>query len=159
METFTQPKKRRRRIDKPVAPNYGVYAVTCTATGEQYIGSASFMTQRFSRHRCDLRRGMHWNPRMQEAWAKHGEGAFTFTVLERLDSADRLKNAEQRWIDRACPAFNVHRCASSPLGVRPTEETRQRMSDAHKRYWEQPIADTHRGSLRQRQRNPNGTYA
>src|SRR5579884_2546151 len=73
----------------------GIYAIVNTVTGERYIGSSSKITERFTDHRWNLRRGTHHSASLQKAWNTYGEDKFLFIILEEvLDIAD-LESVEQ----------------------------------------------------------------
>lgn len=74
----------------------GIYAIRLRLDGRVYVGSASNISKRWSRHRKDLRDGKHPNKHLQAAWGKYGEGAFDWQVLELTTS---LTEREQYWID------------------------------------------------------------
>jgi group I intron endonuclease len=76
---------------------------------------------------------------MQNAWNKYGESAFSFEILEVIHNSgdifalrDALRDAEQRWIDKLQPYFNVYPCAGSPLGAKYSIARRQRQSEIGK---------------------------
>lgn len=98
----------------------GVYVIRNTVNGKVYVGSASNISKRWHRHRKDLRLGRHKNLHLQAAWAKYGEGAFVFEVLEH--TAD-LDCREQYWIDatlctRPSNGYNMAPVARSTRGVK-----------------------------------------
>lgn len=76
-----------------------IYRITCTANGKFYIGSTVNKAQRWARHRKQLRGGAHPNKHMAAAWAKYGEAAFAFEVLESVDDPAALFAAEQKYLD------------------------------------------------------------
>lgn len=127
-----------------------IYLIMCTATGKRYVGSASLVVQRWSRHRQDLRANKHGNPHLQNAWNRYGEASFAFTELECVLDKSRLLEAEQWWLDLLEPEFNVHKKAASPLGRKHSEETKRRMSEARKRYCashDMSLTPSHRMSI------------
>ena len=65
---------------------HGVYAVRCAPSGEAWVGVSPNVTQMQNRIWFGLRQGGHPNPALKAAWAAHGEAAFTFEVLEELDT-------------------------------------------------------------------------
>ncbi len=95
----------------------GIYAITNTANGRQYVGSAVDTHQRWLTHLSGLRRDKHPNPKLQAAWRKYGEVAFTFTVLERVDDPTNLLEREQHYLDTMRPYYNICRTAGNKLGV------------------------------------------
>lgn len=104
----------------------GVYIITCLPTGEMYVGSTRVVHRRRQQHWYDLRRQQHRSRRMQEAWDKHGESAFSFGAAIRCGEED-LVVFEQMLIDKLQPALNTEPRAGSSLGVKRTDEQRARL--------------------------------
>lgn len=103
-----------------------VYQITCTANGKFYIGSTANKTQRWGRHRRELRRGIHKNPNMQASWNKHGEASFVFVVVEEVADVLQLMAAEQRLLDKFVGdpmCFNHNKFADAPWRGKSGEET------------------------------------
>lgn len=97
----------------------GIYAITCNPTGKRYIGQSASIGDRWLTHRSHLARCRHANRYLQSAWDKHGQDAFSFDVLEYTASdRDALSSAEQAWVDRLAPAFNLAPVAGSTLGLK-----------------------------------------
>jgi len=74
----------------------GIYKIVNTKKNECYVGQSVRVLKRISDHRCNLRKGTHSNPRLQNAWNKYGEAAFTFAIVatcEDYDDLDTLENA------------------------------------------------------------------
>ena len=109
----------------------GIYRITCTTTGKIYIGSATNLRKRRNEHFRHLRRGIHDNPKLQNAWNKYSPDAFTFEVLE-LVLPMSLTAREQYWFKKLKPfgknGFNILKTAGSTLGQKASKETRQKMS-------------------------------
>lgn len=96
----------------------GVYQILCEPTGKIYIGSAVNLRERWRNHVSGLRRGVHRNAHLQNAWEKYGEANFEFSILEFVKRDDLLR-AEQGWIDETGCAdpnigFNLYPVAGSP---------------------------------------------
>ncbi len=89
-------KSQTKKILRPS----GVYQIRCLITGQIYIGSAVYMLARWAEHRRRLRRGVHVNQHLQQAWNKYGEENFEFTVVEYVKRAFLLR-IEQEWIDKS----------------------------------------------------------
>jgi group I intron endonuclease len=111
-----------------MARSCGIYAITHTASGKQYIGSSNSIESRWSVHRSYLRQGRHHSRYLQYAWNKHGEAAFSFTILEET-SEDALIEREQYYIDTLNPAYNASRFAGRETH---DPEVRRRISEALK---------------------------
>lgn len=99
----------------------GVYQILCIPTGKIYIGSTVNLRERWSGHRCSLRRGKHQNIFLQRAWNKYGEACFEFSILKFVEASGLLP-AEQAWIDKTGCAerkigFNISRVAGSTGGL------------------------------------------
>ena len=107
-------KSQTKKILRPS----GVYQIRCLITGQIYIGSAVKMLARWAEHRRSMRRGIHVNQHLQQAWNKYGEENFEFTVVEYVKRAFLLR-IEQEWIDKSqCTdrkiGFNIYPIAGSP---------------------------------------------
>ena len=90
----------------------GIYQIRNTLTEDRYIGQASDLHRRKKRHLKDLRGGHHHNVRLQRAWAKYGEAAFKFEVLERC-ATDHLSTREQWYFDHHRPEYNLSTCVEA----------------------------------------------
>jgi hypothetical protein len=85
----------------------GIFALRCTATGETWVGEALDVDKVFNRLSFSLRGGAHPRRTLQAAWTGHGDGAFAFEVLERLEAAPSaytrdaaLKERHRYWRER-----------------------------------------------------------
>lgn len=115
----------------------GIYAIRHLASDRIYIGSAVNFFKRWKSHRDGFRKESHCNQHLQAAWKKYGEDAFAFEVVEMVDLAQDLIAREQHWIDHfqssdQAKGYNLSPTAGSPLGVKHSEETRRRMSEAQR---------------------------
>lgn len=111
--------------------NCGIYKITNTVTRKFYIGSAVNIKRRWACHRCLLSANTHYNRHLQNSWNKHGEDSFTFEVLEYCGK-ERLIEREQFYIDNEKPAYNISPTAGNILGVKFTDETKRKRSEAKK---------------------------
>lgn len=106
----------------------GIYAITNTVTGDFYIGSACNLYKRFGEHRRSLIGNYHRNAHLQNAWNKYGADHFTFEVVLYCDKSMTLFY-EQALLDGLKPTYNIAKDVSAPmLGLKASEETKQRMS-------------------------------
>ena len=113
----------------------GIYRITNTINGKVYIGSASDLAKRWSRHRTELNRGEHPNKHLQSSWNKYGEASFVHEVIERVEPG-KLIEREQFYIDQLLNTgslYNLAPVAGSNLGLRHTAETRAKVSAATKK--------------------------
>lgn len=127
----------------------GVYSITHVATNKPYIGSTKNTKIRWRRHRNSLRRGDHHCSHLQRAWNKHGEKAFEFRLLEEVDRAEELLSHEQQWMDKFPARYNTCPKAGSPLGMKLTQEQRDKISAANSG---RPKSDEARAAMSEGQR-------
>ncbi len=126
-----------RKNGLPLCSKAGVYSITNLRNGKVYIGSAAAIRGRMHYHRSFLRRGKHDNQYLQRAWAKYGEAAFRFDVLEICELVTLIER-EQYWIDslNACNrsnGYNICPAAGSAMqGRKHSEESCAKMSKQRK---------------------------
>ncbi len=108
----------------------GVYLIYCHKTRMAYVGSSKNVARRLTSHRHNLRHGIHGNSHLQNAWDRYGEQAFSMGLLESCVEGEQLQH-EQVWLDiwlGAGASYNRHPKAESPLGVKWTDEEKQKAS-------------------------------
>jgi group I intron endonuclease len=141
-----------------VSKKAGIYMIRCLANGKVYIGQTSHISERWRRHRTELRDGIHGSRHLQAAWNKYGPEQFEFVVLELMElDKTTLTEREQHYIAQyhsndkrrgfnrriACDSnlglqlgpFTAEHCAKIGAANRNrvyTAETRARMSAAQK---------------------------
>ena len=100
-------KKAAMAAYKERTPIAGLYVLCCTPTGERWIGRAPDVATIENRIRFALRLGTTPHRHLQAAIRAHGEDAFTFEIVERLDEKDMelgrdriLKNRQAHWCER-----------------------------------------------------------
>lgn len=95
-----------------------------------YVGQTqrTFET-RCNEHKRDLQHNKHENSYLQHAWNKYCEAAFRFVILEETNNCNER---EQYWIDILKPECNLREICTSNFGIKFTEETRRKMSEARK---------------------------
>lgn len=82
----------------------GVFALRSAASPRVWVGASRNLDAEEGRLRFFLRQGQHRDAALQQEYARDGEAAFTFEVLERLDEdlpalivPDTLKARTARW--------------------------------------------------------------
>lgn len=115
----------------------GIYKITNSANGKFYIGSAVCLTRRFNEHKRQLKKGIHPNRFLQNAWNKYGANAFDFSVLELVADVNNLLEREQIWIDETkcfekSIGYNLSPTANSILGYKFSDEQKARVSNGIK---------------------------
>jgi group I intron endonuclease len=116
-------------------PQSGVYGIIHIATSRIYVGSTINIQQRWKHHRHCLNHNTHVNGYLQQAWNKYGVDAFEWVVIEKVTDTTQLIYAEQKWIDynqstQHHKGFNIKPIAGSNLGVKLTEEAKERIGRA-----------------------------
>lgn len=156
----------------------GVYSIKNVVTGKSYVGSSVDMQCRRRVHFRHLRRGTHHSVKLQSSWAKHGEVAFVFEVLELVPREEgALRAAEQRWIEalgsvaegyNVCPqAGNVGRLPKTPehrakigaarRGAKHTPEAKALISTRAKGRKTAPLSAEHRAKIAEANRGKTRT--
>jgi group I intron endonuclease len=111
----------------------GVYAIRNLVSGRIYVGSSANIKHRWMTHRHQLNNGTHHSRLLQRSWEKHGAMAFSFEIIEIVETTDDLLSREQYWIDAlnshsASCGFNILKVAGSPRGHKFSAATRAKMS-------------------------------
>ena len=84
----------------------GIFVVRCAPSGEAWVGQAPNLETIQNRIWFTLRHGSHRGRSLQAAWATHGEDAFAFEEIERLD-----EKALEAGRERVMKARLAHWCA------------------------------------------------
>ena len=112
--------------------SHAIYRIRNTVNGAFYIGSAVCVKNRMAKHFSDLRKGKHGNSKMQNSFNKYGAEAFVFEVLEPVIAKTLLIEREQFYMDHLKPTLNIRTIAESCLGMKASEETKRKMSEARR---------------------------
>lgn len=75
----------------------GIYKIVNITDGRKYVGKSINVFGRWRQHKSDLRRGIHINNYLQNAWNKFGESNFIFELVEEC-SEESLFAREEFWI-------------------------------------------------------------
>lgn len=135
----------------------GIYKITNKINGKFYIGSSVDVKRRWYMHKFDLRKGKHHSPYLQNAWDKHGEENFVFSVLFETKK-ELLVEKEQELLDMTkCYnreiGYNIGKVAGAAFtGKTHTEEAKRKISEAnrgntHSAETRRKIAETSRGRV------------
>jgi group I intron endonuclease len=121
--------------------NQGIYKIINVVNNKFYVGSAVNLRKRKSRHFSELRTGKHNNRHLLAAWAKYGERAFVFVVVEEVEDRALLLEVENRWLkehvgkdycynigtDATAPATGLSGELSPTWGYRHTNTAREQI--------------------------------
>lgn len=115
----------------------GIYKIVNTVNGHLYVGSAVFFKRRWALHKSELRKNRHHSPKLQNAWNKHGERTFEFSVIEECEPIKEvLEEREQFWMDyyKAYDNhnYNISKIAGRSMqGRKHSEYTKEKISGAN----------------------------
>lgn len=107
----------------------GIYVITSSINGKIYIGSASNLLLRKEQHFSKLEKGKHENIHLLNHYNKHGIDSLWFGIIEFCPK-EKLIEIEQWYIDNWKPEFNILKIAGSTLGLKWTDEGKERSSKA-----------------------------
>jgi len=161
----------------------GIYKIVNKKSGLCYVGQSQRVKKRVSEHFRQLRSNKHPNPKLQNAFNKHGEDSFDWkieVICEKASDLDVIENAlisgSARFME---PVFyNIASFAKAPMrGKTHSEESRKKISDGRRATTFDYNSDEYRKSLSRAQHkrvfsnpeyvkkvkfiieNPNLTYA
>lgn len=109
----------------------GIYCIENIINGKKYIGSSINIHKRKNSHFYGLKRNKHKNCKLQNSYNLHGKEAFIFYLLLEVDDKKILIEKEQYFINEIKPAYNINLIANSSLGVKRSEETKQKVREAN----------------------------
>lgn len=118
----------------PYAEDFaGIYKIVNKANGTCYVGQSQRVKKRIKEHFRLLKLKKHQNPRLQNAFNKHGQDSFSWVieaVCEDLKDLDIIENAflsGEAWFEE--PVFyNIAAFAKAPMrNKQHSEEVRQRI--------------------------------
>ncbi len=114
----------------------GIYKITNIINNYFYIGSCSsitFLYERLVHHREDLLKNRHCNNYLQRSFNKYGIENFYFEIIEICKPHECIIR-EQWWMDKLQPHYNLCKIAGSSFGVKLTQETKDKISIANKKW-------------------------
>lgn len=102
----------------------GVYQIKNIVNNKIYIGSTRNFKKRYHEHSHLLRKGIHQNRYLQNAYNKYGEDNFIIELIE-ICKEDELTIREQHYIDVLNPEYNI---TKEVIRNTPSKESRELMS-------------------------------
>ena len=112
--------------------NSGVYGIFSKIDDRVYIGSAKNFKKRKKDHFDKLKSNCHGNKYLQNFVSKYGIENIDFKVLASCPSEYCIK-LEQWFLNQYDNKFNIRLIAESNFGLKASEETKTKMSEASKR--------------------------
>ena len=115
----------------------GIYLIKNIVNNKVYVGSAVNIDKRWKEHKYSLNKGKHHSCHFQSAWYKYGEQNFTFDIIEEVSNPEHLLAYEQVYLDyyksyEKDRGYNICKVAGSFLGMKHSEETKQKIGEASK---------------------------
>ena len=86
----------------------GIYAVVCRPLNQRWIGRTAELDKIQNRLWFTLRQGTSPHASLQAAWNRHGPGAFTFEVVEKIDDEALGFVRERMFAERLVHWRDVH---------------------------------------------------
>ena len=106
-----------------------IYQIIIEGGSRTYIGSAHRLPYRKASHLSLLRKGAHHCRALQNAFAKYGEAAMSWVILENVEDRNNLIEREQVWLDQhKGRLYNRSPTAASRLGATMSDEARAKIS-------------------------------
>ena len=110
----------------------GIYQISSICKPSRfYIGSAVNISQRWTRHLQQLRKGKHHNKFLQNHFDSYGEDDLQFEIIYICKPAG-LITFEQQFMDALKPSFNLCPKAGSKLGFVVPFATRVKIKESWK---------------------------
>jgi group I intron endonuclease len=115
----------------------GVYKILNIINSKVYIGSSFDISKKWGEHLKSLRKNIHYNSYLQNAFNKYKENNFKFEVIEYCPN-EKLPEREQFYINfykssNRKYGYNLSPTAGSPMENRKhTDETKQKISIGNK---------------------------
>jgi group I intron endonuclease len=124
----------------------GVYCIVNFINGHFYVGSSKNISNRWSRHKSDLRKEKHGNRYLQRAWNKYGVENFGFNIIEET-SVENLVEREQYYLDSCKPQYNMCPNAFTIRGIKRTQEVKDKIGRGMAKFRKAIYEYTTKGTL------------
>jgi group I intron endonuclease len=107
-----------------------VYSIVNLVSNNFYIGSTKNLRRRMHLHIRMLRKNHHHSIILQRSFNKRSIEVFQVEILEKVEDANCLLIREQYYLDLLKPTYNVAKIAGSTLGVKKSDETKEKLRKA-----------------------------
>lgn len=141
----------------------GVYKITHVESKRFYVGSSVNVKMRVDYHLSALRKGVHGNQYLQNAYNKYGESAFTFRAHRYCATPEEARVVEQSFLDNpkyfGVKLFNISRSSTggnliAGLSDKDYEALRKRKSKTGKIVQNRPEVKKRKSELNSGSGNP-----
>lgn len=113
---------------------YTIYLIINLQNNKIYVGSSIYFVRRKCTHLSSLRRGVHYNYKLQKDFNLFGEEWFVIRPLKSYDNItyEQLLDKEQVLLDTLKPEYNIAKNVEQPyIGRKHSEETKQKIREAN----------------------------
>ena len=135
----------------------GIYKIVNEISGRFYIGSAKHLKSRYYQHLNSLNKRTHHNKFLQNDFNKCGTSAFTFEVLEAVEtySKEKLLEKEESLLlefhDEQKLCYNINKYPTSPRSnYRNNNESNAKRSESLKKFYNKQSSKTLKEKSRKR---------
>jgi group I intron endonuclease len=113
----------------------GIYLWTHKESNKMYVGSAFDLSKRFRLYFSIAYMSKRKTSHIYNALLHHGYSTFSLSILEYIDISHFSKEEaqklilerEQHFIDSLLPGYNILKIAGSTLGLKYSEDTKEKM--------------------------------
>lgn len=113
----------------------GIYRILNTINNRFYIGSSINVYRRVQVHFWALENNKHVNKHLQADFDEFKIDAFVVELIEHVENINLLLEREQHWMNNEAAiqqGYNAYPTARNTLGQKLSEETKEKMKEAHK---------------------------
>lgn len=104
-----------------------IYQIENKTTGKSYIGQTVDINRRIQTHKRELRRCVHTNSKLQNAWIKYGEPDFNINVWEfNVKNPNELDSLECAFIEKfnsMSEGYNILAGGSKPPSIQKVDNS------------------------------------
>jgi len=116
----------------------GIYKITNDLTNKCYVGQSVNIKKRIAEHFRTLRKGEHANSKLQNAFNKYGENAFSWSIEVYCEDPEEMDLIEEAFISGEAHFeeelfFNIASFAKAPMrGKNHTEESKRKIREGRR---------------------------
>lgn len=112
----------------------GIYQIRNITNGQIYIGSSVNIKKRIYEHFRILKKRIHFNPKLQNAYNKYGRESFEACAVLCVPNTDDLIEMEQYFLDTKMPEYNIAPVAGARFnfGLKFSKERCEQISKSKK---------------------------
>lgn len=127
---------------KGIASNYsnlsGIYKIVNLINGKMYIGATMNIANRLFTHRKMLKKGVHSNKHLQNAYTKYGLTCFEFKIIKIIHIPEIVFKVEKRLIKKLNCVNNINYYNLTEGGLGGNTTTKELKSNIMKKLWADP---------------------